>query len=73
VQLTDAVADGQIERPLTAWHCCLAFYSVPTRLPEDFRLEPEIALQLLREEIFAHFSIHSLREELQEKFLVSAA
>lgn len=44
-----------------------------TRLPEEFRLEPEIALQLLKEEIFARFSIHSLREELQEEFLVSAA
>lgn len=70
--LMDAVADGRIERPLTAWHCCLEFYSVTTRLPEEFRLEPEVALQLLREEIFARFSIHSLREELQEQFLVSA-
>jgi len=47
----DAVANGQIERPLTAWHCCLEFYSVTTRLPEEYRLEPEIALRLLREEI----------------------
>jgi hypothetical protein len=23
--LMDAVADGRIERPLTAWHCCLEF------------------------------------------------
>jgi predicted nucleic acid-binding protein len=70
--LMDAVADGRIERPLTAWHCCLEFYSVTTRLPEEFRLEPEVALQLLREEIFARFSIHSLREGFQEAFLVSA-
>jgi predicted nucleic acid-binding protein len=71
--LMDAVAEGRIERPSTAWHCCLEFYSVTTRLPEEYRLEPEVALRLLREEIFARFSIHSLREELQEGFLVFAA
>lgn len=71
--LLDAIAEGRIERPLTAWHCCLEFYSVTTRLPEEYRLEPEISLRLLREEIFPRFSIHSLREELQEEFLVSAA
>jgi predicted nucleic acid-binding protein len=71
--LMDAVADGRIERPLTAWHCCLEFYSVTTRLPEEYRLEPETALRLLREEIFARFSIHDLQADLREEFLVSAA
>lgn len=71
--LMDAVADGRIERPLTAWHCCLEFYSVTTRLPEEYRLEPEAALRLLREEIFARFYVHDLRAELREEFLVSAA
>jgi hypothetical protein len=66
----DAVADGRIERPLTAWHCCLEFYSVTTRLPEEYRLEPETALRLLREEIFPRFSIHDLQPELREEFLV---
>jgi predicted nucleic acid-binding protein len=68
----DAVADGRIECPLTAWHCCLEFYSVTTRLPEEYRLEPEAALRLLREEIFARFSIHDLAAELREEFLVSS-
>jgi hypothetical protein len=35
--LMDAVADGRIERPPTAWHCCLEFYSVTTRLPRRAR------------------------------------
>lgn len=70
--LMDAVADGRIERPLTAWHCCLEFYSVTTRLPEEYRLEPQVALRFLREEIFARFSIHDLPAELREDFLVSA-
>jgi len=73
LQLMDAVADGRIERPMTAWHCCLEFYSVTTRLPEEYRLEPEIALRLLREEIFARFSVHDLPEGKREEFLVSAA
>jgi predicted nucleic acid-binding protein len=69
--LMDAVADGRIESPLTAWHCCLEFYSVTTRLPEEYRLDPEIALRFLREEIFARFSVHGLPAELREEFLVS--
>ena len=69
--LMDAVADGRIENPLTAWHCCLEFYSVTTRLPEEYRLDPEIALQLLREEVLARFSVHDLPSELREEFLVS--
>lgn len=56
---------------MTAWPCCLEFYSVTTRLPEEYRLEPEVALRLLREEIFARFSIHDLPSELREEFLVS--
>ena len=70
--LMDAVADGRIERPLTAWHCCLEFYSVTTRLPEEYRLEPEVALRFLREEIFARFSIQDLPAEAREEFLVLA-
>jgi predicted nucleic acid-binding protein len=70
--LMDAVADSRIECPLTAWHCCLEFFSVTTRLPEEYRLEPEIALRFLREEILPRFSVHSLPAESVEEFLVSA-
>jgi len=69
--LMDAVADGRIECPLTAWHCCLEFYSVTTRLPEEYRLEPEIALRFLREEVFPRFSVHDLPAEAREDFLIS--
>ncbi len=71
--LMDAVAAGRIQNPLTAWHCCLEFYSVTTRLPEEYRLEPEITLRFLREEVFARFSVHGLPVERREEFLVSAA
>lgn len=70
--LMDAVADHRIERPLTAWHCCLEFFSVTTRLPEEYRLEPEVSLRILREEVLPRFSIHSLPAEAGEEFLVSA-
>jgi predicted nucleic acid-binding protein len=71
--LMDAVAGGRIQSPLTAWHCCLEFYSVTTRLPEEYRLEPEITLRLLRDEIFGRFSVHGLPAERRAEFLVSAA
>jgi predicted nucleic acid-binding protein len=73
LQLMDAVADRRIERPLTAWHCCLELYSVTTRLPEEYRLEPAIALRFLREEVFARFSVQGLPAERQQEFLASAA
>jgi len=71
--LMDGVADGRIEHPMTAWHCCLELYSVTTRLPEEYRLEPEIALRFLREEIFARFSVHGLPSEMREEFLIATA
>ena len=71
--LLDAVAEGRIERPLTAWHCCLEFYSVTTRLPEEYRLEPETAMRLLREEILPRFAVHDLPADRRTEFLASAA
>jgi hypothetical protein len=47
------MADGWQES--SNWHCCLELYSVTTRLPEEYRLEPEVALRFLREEIFPRF------------------
>ncbi len=64
-----AVADHRLRRPLTAWHCCLEFYSVATRLPEEFRLSPRDALQLLEEEILARFDVRQLAENARGPFL----
>ena len=55
-----AVAERLIARPATAWHCCLEFYSVSTRLPPEFRLSSGDAERLLTEEIFTRFDIHDL-------------
>ena len=55
-----AVAEGTVTAPGTAWHCCLEFFSVATRLPPEFRLPPEDAVRLLHEEVFARMTVHDL-------------
>jgi predicted nucleic acid-binding protein len=44
----------------TAWHCCLEFISVATRLPPEFRVSPADAVTLLEEEVFARMTVHDL-------------
>ncbi len=55
-----AVAERTVTPATTAWHCCLEFYSVATRLPPEFRLTPAHAMQLLEEEIVGRMTIHDL-------------
>ena len=45
----DAVTNGDIADARTAWHCCLEFYAVSTRLPPGYRLSPAQACRLLQE------------------------
>ncbi len=58
--LMHAVAEGQLPKPGTAWHCCLEFFSVATRLPPEYRLTPVDAARLVAEEVFARITIHDL-------------
>lgn len=58
--LMSAVAEHKVDRPATAWHCCLEFFSVATRLPPEFRVSPDDAVRLLREEVFARVTVHDL-------------
>jgi predicted nucleic acid-binding protein len=67
-RIIDAIAGGQVRRPLTAWHCCLEFYAVSTRLPEDLRLAPEDALFLINKEILTRFEIHQLPSDFYPQF-----
>ena len=55
-----AVVEKVIDSPGTAWHCCLEFYSVATRLPPEYRLSPADAAQLLNDEVFARMAVHDL-------------
>jgi len=67
--LMTLVADKRIKSAASAWHCCLEFYSVATRLPPEFRLPPADAVQLMEQEIFARMSIHDLPPADQHQML----
>jgi predicted nucleic acid-binding protein len=67
------IAERRIADACTAWHCCLEFYSVSTRLPAEFRLPPSDAFTLLDEEVFGRMSIHDLPAAERTATLSSAA
>ena len=58
--LMHAIAEKTVPLPATAWHCCLEFFSVATRLPPEFRLTSADAARLLEDEVFARLSVHDL-------------
>lgn len=68
----DAVAEGRLRRARTAWHCCLEYYAVATRLPEELRLTPADALRLLEEEILGRLEVVDLPAAARLPFLRSA-
>jgi predicted nucleic acid-binding protein len=57
--LLHAVAEKRVGAA-TAWHCCLEFFSVATRLPPEFRLTPADAAVLLHQEVFSRMAVHDL-------------
>lgn len=59
-QLMHAVAEKRVPSAATAWHCCLEFFSVATRLPPEFRVTPADAVTLLEEEVFARMAVYDL-------------
>lgn len=70
-EIMTAVAQGRIRRPFTAWHCCLEFFAVATRLPEEFRLSPADAGRLVEEEVFGRFQVLQLPDGARHGFLKS--
>ena len=71
--LLHAVAEKQIPSVATAWHCCLEFFSVSTRLPPEFRLTPADAVQLIESEIFGRMAVQDLPPAERGRMLKSAA
>ena len=71
--LMHAVVEKTLVGASTSWHCCLEFYSVSTRLPQEFRLTPEDAFRLLREEVFSRMSVHDLPAAGREPLLRTSA
>jgi predicted nucleic acid-binding protein len=59
-KLLHAVAEQKIKAAGTAWHCCLEFFSVATRLPPEYRLTSADAQRLLDEEVFGRMTVHDL-------------
>ena len=55
-----AVVEKNVTGAGTAWHCCLEFLSVSTRLPPEFRLTPTDAVRLIEEEVLARMTVADL-------------
>jgi predicted nucleic acid-binding protein len=72
-QVLDLIVARPAIKAATAWHCCLEFYSVATRVPPEFRLSPPDALRLLEEEILERCSVHDLPNAHRRSFLAAAA
>ena len=68
-----AVAEKTLQPAGTAWHCCLEFYSVATRLPPEFRLTADDACQLLEEEVFGRLAVQDLPAQDRITMLRTAA
>jgi predicted nucleic acid-binding protein len=71
--LMHAVAEKTIASPATAWHCCLEFFSVATRLPPEFRVAPPDAVRLLGEEVLGRIDVHDLPAKDRLAMLKNAA
>jgi hypothetical protein len=71
--LLHAVAEKTVSDPSTAWHCCLEFFSVATRLPPEFRLSPGDAATLIRDEVFSRMTVHELPASDRQALFVAAA
>ena len=57
----------------TAWHCCLEFFSVATRLPPEYRLTPDDASLLLQKEVCDRMAVHDLPPGERGSFVAAAA
>ena len=68
-----AVAERRLTDCLTAWHCCLEFFSVATRLPPEYRLPPADAARLLEEEVLARMAVHDLPVSARAAMIAGAA
>ena len=71
--LMHAIAEKRVTPATTAWHCCLEFLSVATRLPPEFRITPADAVTLLQEEVFSRLAVHDLPPADRASMLQAAA
>ncbi len=72
-RLMDMIAAREIGKPSTAWHCCLEFYAVATRVPPEFRLTAADAARLIEEEILGRMTVHDLPASSRLPFVKGTA
>lgn len=65
----DRLASGALGPAATAWHCCLEFFAVSTRLPAEFRLTTADAVTLLEIEIFDRVTVADLLPAARREML----
>ena len=58
--ILEALGSRRLRSCVTAWHCCLEFFSVTTRLPPEYRLSAEDAISLLTEHVFGRVRVEGL-------------
>lgn len=61
--ILEALEARRLRSCVTAWHCCLEFFSVTTRLPPEYRLSAESAIALLTEHVFDRVQVEGLPVE----------
>lgn len=61
--ILEALASRRLRTGVTAWHCCLEFFSLTTRLPPDYRLSAEASIALLTEHVFNRVEVVDLPVE----------
>jgi predicted nucleic acid-binding protein len=71
--LMHAVAEKRLVDCSTAWHCCLEFFSVATRLPPEYRLAASDAARLLDSEILGRLAVHDLPAAARLPLIEAAA
>jgi predicted nucleic acid-binding protein len=72
MRIMDAVAQGTLPDVRTAWHCCLEFYAVATRLPAGYRLSP-LQTRMILADLVPRLHLEQLPAGQQPAFLESAA
>jgi predicted nucleic acid-binding protein len=69
LRVLGAIALGRLEPPATAWHCCLEFFAVTTRLPPEYRLTPTDSVRILQDDVLARWTVCDLPAGDRSEFL----
>ena len=68
-RVMDAAFDGRLGIVRTAWHCCLEFFAVTTRLPPEFRVSPSEAARIVQDDILGKLDVRDMDPALRPTFV----